>query len=70
MSKKKPLAVEEIAQIKPEERDLPGIIEVLKANIGAPRGGPFQPDTCLTKGEMAFLVEILTRVNEQKEASR
>lgn len=45
--------------LKPDkERDLAGIIKVLKANIAAP-SVLLNPDTCFTKAEMAFLVEIL-----------
>ncbi len=63
---KKSRAVEETAQIQPEERNLPGIIEVLKANIAAPTYS-VHPGTCFTKGQMAFLVEILERVNQPVE---
>jgi hypothetical protein len=55
--------------IKPtaEERNLAELIEVLKANIDSPRGQwPRDPDVFLTKGNMAYIVEIL----EQAEAKQ
>lgn len=45
-------------QSTPEERDLAEIIHVLKVNIDAPQV-LLNPDTCFTKGQLAFLVEIL-----------
>lgn len=45
---------------KPEERNLPEIVKVFKANINSPRGQwPANPDFFLTKGEMTYVVEVL-----------
>ncbi len=45
--------------ITPEERDIAEIIHVLKVNINTDFAFSWTPDACLTKGQMAFLVEIL-----------
>lgn len=42
----------------PDERDLNEIITVLKANIDAPNA-MFSPRTSFTKGQLAYIVEIL-----------
>ncbi len=54
------------AEIKPEERNLPEIIEVFKANIKWYDHWPLAPKLCLTKGNMAYVIEILEQEISRK----
>lgn len=58
--KKKTTKINPEIKIKPEERDLDEIIQVLIANINSPRGSStLNPDFCFTKGQLAYIVSIL-----------